>query len=61
MTSMQNVKLKIQKEGCRNFAFCIFNFSLRGGDAALAFARKSLATWAISGDQCIVTAFSGGR
>lgn len=57
---MQNVKLKIQNERRRNFAFCIFNFALRG-NAALAFAQKSLATWAISGDQCIVTAFPGGR
>ena len=58
---MQNVKLKIQNGGCRNFAFCLFNFSLRGGYTALAFARKSLATWAISCDQCIVTVFSGGK
>ena len=36
---MQNVKLKIQNERRRNFAFCIFNFALRG-NAALAFAQK---------------------
>jgi hypothetical protein len=38
----------------------LFGFSLRDDAVPLAFARKSLATWAISGDQCIVTAFSGG-
>jgi hypothetical protein len=57
-----NAKFKVQNvwKEIRHFTFFILNFALRG-DAALAFARKSLATWAISSDQCIVTAFSGGR
>ena len=58
---MQDARLKIQKKSRRNFAFCMFNFSLRKDAVPLAFARKSLATWVITGDQRIVTVLSGGR
>lgn len=57
---MKRAKGNMSGDGSLHFERSISNFAWRGY-AALAFARKSLATWVISGDQCIVTAISGGR